>query len=778
MKKRMGNNKGSTLVLVIVILALVAILADMLIETSFQNYKISKASGYMDYSYYAGESAVQKCCDILKRKCDGPDLAAENHIAYTGDNEAFSQKIVKKVLSPYIADLNSKDCFKDIDISGEASNTADVKIGLQYLDCRYNLNEPDRIYIKVGMTADTSYAVRPYTSGDKKVFAAKEFAVYLPEGFKLKGPVYGIGDLMADGNSTVNITGDVHVYGTSPEYLAQTQQYFYGGILAKDNSEMWINGNAYSRSFIRTGLYSSTEDISRIYIFKDAIAQGIQIFGKNERIGVMRNAYTFDDIEVNGENSVIAVNGSYFGLSNGENTEYHDGSSAIVNSATIHHANSEESQKSRIVVNGAVMVNGGTFRIDLDSEDTLYQIEDASVAWITDPNNYGPVYKKCPPVSGTDYKAWLIGQGYHESANGFCNLFQVWDPMSWEDSAGNIKSKITGWFSKIDAARQAGSSNDTAYFDNKDPSGIQGFCNFILAANDKMYLMEKSDEDKSGLKRAAILEDDYILDSVEPPSGFSDWSTFWNNYIDEGYAWNGGYCTNIPTVLQNTLSPALLDLTNLFIKRYTYDSGKISGSDVIEHRSEETFEAIQDSLDDLIAAAGSNPYIIIATNGDLGSTDYAYNNTTDPTYSWAVGKYFLVVNKNPNRDLVLNGTTFNGIIFTPGRVVLKNGAKVNGAIVAAGRGYDPDSSTGYVEGSAAETKEKNGINIAYRAPRIKQDGSNLDVLEDGGYAAVYCKGGNISINFPDPDPDKGREELLDIFETQDPAYPIDLSSIF
>jgi hypothetical protein len=769
MKKITVNNKGSSLVMVIIVIMVVSILAGALIDTSLQNFKLSKRSGYMDYSYYAGESIIQKCWDALNTKCNNRDLAALNHITYNGNNDVFSKKIVKQVLTTYINELSGKNYFRNIDITDNASNTANATVSLKYMGFRYNpMSEPNIIYIKVGITADTSYDVKLYTSGDKKVFASKEFAVYIPQGFKLKGPVYSIGDLMADGGSKVKILGDVHVYGTSPEYLKQPEQYYYGGIYSKSNSEIRIEGNAYSRSFIRTGQYSSAEDKSLIYVYKDAVAQCIQAFGKSNRIAVMRNAYTFDDIEMNGEDSVIAVNGSYFGLSDGADGSYHDNSSAIVNSAGIHHDNSEDSQKSRIIINGAVMLNGGTFRIDPNSGDALYQIEDASLAWLTDSLNMIPVYKTSPLDLNYPYINWLTERNYQLMAKGFGNLFQVWNPV---DITG-----IDTWFSRIDAARKAG-SNDNNNFDNKIvPGKIQGFSNYVMAANDRMYLMEKDSESGSELEKAIILKNSYVLDNIAPPTGLTDWSKFWDDYVDGGYAWNGGYCTTVPAVLDDVLKPRLLDMANIFINRYNnYDSNKMN----VEHQSGQVFKSIQDSLDYLVATSATNRYIIVPATGNLSDPVYAYNDLINNP--WAENKYFLVVNEDPEKVLVLDNTTFNGVIFTTGKVILKNNAVVNGAIIAAGKGYDPDSSTAYISGSAAETKDVGGINMAFRAPRIKKNGSNLGVLDSGGYAGVYCTNGSESINFPDPDPDIGRAMLLEKFKTQDApdmTYSIELSNIF
>ena len=40
-------------------------------------------------------------------------------------------------------------------------------------------------------------------------------------------------------------------------------------------------------------------------------------FWCRRQVLVYRNAYTFDDLEINGANSIIAINGSYVGMSTG-----------------------------------------------------------------------------------------------------------------------------------------------------------------------------------------------------------------------------------------------------------------------------------------------------------------------------------------------------------------------------------------------------------------------------------------------------------------------------
>lgn len=737
---KVKKNSGSTLVTVTIILMILIILSSVLLDTSVQNFKLSKTNKYMDYSYYSAHTAIEKSFDALDKLCGISSLAIDSGIVFNGNKKAFAENVFTNIFVPYIQGLSSRGDFSGFDVACDGAAKADVSVSLKYLGYYYDpYTNPEKVTIRVGVAADSSYVKKPYASGDKEALAIKDFDISLPPIFKLRGPIYTIGDFMAR-NSAVDVHGDVYVYGTSPEVTLQPEQYYYGGIYAANNAKVRIAGNAYSRSFIRTGRYSTVDDNSSIYILRDAVAQGIHVFGKNNRLAVLRNAYTFDDLEMNGENSVIAVNGSFFGLSRGGASNNHDESSAVVNSAPIHHFNSPASLTSRIVVNGAVMINGSTFRINPSTGEAIYEIEDASVAWLDE----SPLYKNCPPelLHGT-YKDWILSNGYHTLSKGFGNIFNAWLPIPSSMSLEAADLAISVWLGLIDASRKE--EENIIKGEN-----VQGYSNYEMSCNDSMYIMDKENELYSEIKRAALLKDNYTIDNIEAP-GPEVWGAFWNNALSA--PWKGGYCEIVRDNLDKILMPRLMPLTEMFINRGNNENK-------IEHKPTKIFNSILTALSNLPA----NTYIIKPDSGNLHS------------YTFEPGKYYLVLNDNPNKTLYISGITFNGIIYTTGKVELTNGAKVNGAIIAAGRGYDPNASNGYINGSACETDES-GIK-APRAPRVKTDGSNRGVLDNGGYAAVYCPGGSVGISFPLQEgtynPDAGRELILRKFLDEG----IDLYGIF
>lgn len=737
-RKRLSTNKGSSLVSVILMITVLILLGSVLITSALQNFKTSKSEGYIDYAYYAADSVIEKCIDNIYQICMPSTFTSG--LSYiktnTQDNSAdFAKSVVDKINN----DANLKKVYTGIDVSDDASHKATAKVSIKYISYRYRTGAPGKMIITIGITANATYNNPIYGGGSKEAFAQREFEVYLPHVFKLDAAIKSIGDLFVE-KITATIHGGVNVYGTSPERANQMEQYYYGGICARDHAVLNImDGNTYTRSFIRTGLYGGAEGGSEIHVGQDAVAQCIQAFGYDDVIAVYRNAYTFDDIEMNAENSVIAVNGNYFGLSKGG--MHHDESSAIVNSATVYFSNSDESKKSRIVINGDVMLGGGTFRIDPLGVIPPYQIEDASIAWSSFMQM--PTYKLYD--YSEEYKYWIRKQN---DAHGFGNLFQVWDIVT-------DFSKIENWVNDVKNARFLPDFTDPAHpkyniVDTSKVGSVSGFCNYSMAANDTMYFMDEADESNSSVKQAKNSLGFFPMDGI-------DYSQV------QGGTW-AGYKGKVYTLLdsmKSTLLPITEDLVARDLaKDPTAHNPAASPYELSTSTNKETlFKCLQTKLNEFDENA--NTHIIKVPVGVTTFNINGYISSKNlPTGS---GDYYLVINNYPERDVEVTGS-FKGIIFTMGRVIVRTGADINGAIVAAGRGFTNSGS--YVAGSAADSDTGDSI------PRVMEHGENLQQLNDGEYAAVIIEGSNnteqAQITFP------GRDALVQAFE----KLGIDLNSIF
>ncbi len=795
---KVRQQKGSVMPTVIMVLAILIILGIALMETSIAGLKAIKHDGTAEEAYIAAQSAIEESFAYIKNFC----AKRENIEGLVCDDKAtYAESVVNTIIVPKLREMvNNKYHISPtktiLKIELSSSHTADVEItDIKYLKYEPVLSNSEKIIVTIGIWAKADYEGEGGKVLNKTVFSRENIEVFIPLKFKLNAAIYSIGDVMVD-NIDALVEGDVVAFGTAPEKTNQIEQYYYGGIYAKNRGNLSIKGNAYSRGLIRTGIYSNTSpvsDPSKIYITKDAVANGLHIFGKGQKIIVGRNAYTFDDLEMNGEDSVIAINGSYLGLSNGgAAASQHDQSSAIVNSAIIHHSGSDDALKSRIVINGDVIVNGGTFRVDPAGHVpvNMPQIEDASV--VSERFNYLPMYKLYMNETGfgdltfPTYHQWLYGN--KGDAKGFANLMQCWLKRDYNSDAA-----IQAWVSQIDLARGVG-VNDSDKFDSAasgiDTTKISGFCRFEMAANDRVYFMRRLNYDSSDstidISRIRFLNDNHFeLDNVSPPA--SGWSSFWDipATIVDDVGWRDHAEDYLPAKL-NIISDKLINLTETFAHReYDYGTSTIKNTLKGDDNVTSSHNLFMDIKQKLLAKyrgdsgnADIDKYIFNFEGEEAGTIDIndRLGGRIESGSTISTDDYFIFINTNPSIKLKVTGKV-NGIIFSVGRVELENSAEVSGAILAAGNTSTIDLGVNYVlnnKSSADLETDINGVD-SYFLPQVYGNGENLDRLNDGSYAGVLFRepssdvvGSSAKVVF------SGRDILLGAFSGQG----IELDSIF
>ncbi|MCX7921625.1 MAG: hypothetical protein N3B21_06380 [Clostridia bacterium] len=801
MRKIISSKKGSALVAVLLIVTVLVILSSALLTVVVERYKATRSHENIETAYFSSDSVVEQCFDYINRLCSNGSLGAG--ITYTNDND-FAAQIVGRIEADMETTFGTNaagDINFDYDIEDNAANTANTTVTIEKLGER-NSTDParsDKLVITIGIRATTNYSIPMYSAGNKVVFAKREFEVSKLPRFYLRAPINTIGDLFVNNGIEAEIRGDVRVYGTSPEFVSQPWQYYYGGIYARSNSRLTITGNAYTRSFVRAGNYGdSSNDNSEIRIYKDVVANGVQVFGKKDRIVIYRNAYTFDDVEMNGEDSVIAINGSYFGLSQGDGTN-HDSASAIVNSAVVHHSSSNLSKISRIAVNGDAFINGGTFKLD-STNLAIGQIEDAAVAYsknedkpmykVYDWTNYGiSDYYGIPWLANPRKNPWILD--HRTEAKGFANLLQLWNIISLPDfdtmdalQEQTLNNNVDSWLSKVDTVRNTSSGTNKArdgvnnlIFDNVPRDYITGVCRNLIAANysdiDNNSLFFLNPNGVAGVKEEREIRRAQFPDiSFRIPDAANEIGmplNFWGDMTNATdyaaipwaeYTSDLSLHTNSIFNKLNLMRAYLLNVTDDFATReYNYATNipaPVNNVNKILNGLKASPASITPSLDgsvnlftylrdEMSGLPGSNVIKINdnVANDATGSTADLSTVLPGNLYS---STYFLVVNKDPELTFEVTGN-FNGIIFSMGKVVLKNGANVTGAIIAAGRGYSPtpNGSGQYVDKSAATDNS--------HMPIVDQNGNNLSNLDDGEYAGVQFTGaGNAVVRFPAPDP--------------------------
>lgn len=756
MNRILKNKKGISLVTVIIVVTVLVILSTLLMQTVIYSLSLTKRHKNVDYAYYAGESAIENWFSVIKKVLDDQSIIN----AYPGTLDVSDLGSRNKYAN-YLLDMvrGSKVLTEQfIDIAGvttsslPASTSAKVSLALtdelELINAEYN-PVTNLMDISIGIKAKSVFTTpnTPYTAGDKMVYAVKVFSVKCPFKPQLESAVWTIGDFYINGCEAV-VKGDVFTFGSHPQSTLSMRQDYYGGIYATNKANLSIYGNAYSRSFIRTGPYLAKEpdgtgsfrqadDQSEIWVYKDSIAQCLQAFGKSDKIITLRNAYTFDDIEINGEDSVIAVNGSFFGLSNGGDVLAHDNSSAIVNSAPVHIASlgngfTDGSLRTRVVINGDVLIGGTTFKTH-ETGVAIGEIETASIAFDLDPDNHLPFYRR---FDGEDTDFWQ--EKYHialrkkyekEKASffGYLNQFQVWNPVDPFDS-----DAVQKWIQRIDTERKTSVGN----YELIVPPKITGFSSFEAVANNRLYMdtlnvgsgyspTEMEPQFLANLKILSSYKLDNIFDETTNKLKYNE--EFWSGIIDPAtdtkeflYLGNESEKGKCSYILDD-----LLGKVSKYVRRdYPVADTKEPQVWIVEETGEfdKTLTALKDKYESLSDKA--KEHMLYIYNGDLssGDTDIStlftsinvYDKSADRTTDGGT-EYFIIVNADPKVNLVVTGP-YNGIIVTAGKVILKEGASVFGSIIAAGDGE-------YIDGKFV--------------PKAKVVGdSDVGELDKGTFAAV------------------------------------------
>lgn len=765
------DRNGSSMPLVMLVALVVMLIGGAVAYNTVQMHSIVTRETNDQLAYFAAESALERSMCNLDSYIEKADFASSRGIEYTGET-VFLDMIIAALNNDSLALGEINNNYNPIDVYGSSTlNGASVDIEYSWDGSTFENIGTKQIRFPVTIKATANLENGLLRSYGRTAVATREYVVRMPDRFELLGAVYTLGDLVAKDTGVAdtvdaNIVGDTYVFGTGSEKSNNMKMYYNGGICADGNAQLDIDGNVFTMGLVRAGLfseeYSPTSDSCTISVNRDIVAQGIQVFGSRDYIFCNRDAYTFDDIEMNGPDSIIAIRGNYFGLSPGDDMR-HDTSSAVINVAP-QYSTEDGYKKSRIVINDGAYINGTTYRIKDSTTGTVgHQMEDASLGWVGSKTVYQT--NKIPPEveKTSDYIAGLKSS----AVNGYSILMQV----GWNNI--NTWTGWPAWRDEIITKASVESNTIT----NK-PSKIRGYCNVGMSVNNDIYFVNPSSDDSSNeIEKPASLTCN-ISSSVEALN-----ATYWNEFLTcESY--EDPWITYMDshegmTAGLERMRNILLDQTQVFASK-VYPSGYLKDDETTHYldysftpglHGRTEFMTIAHELDQL----GTSDYILkydAASSDDEVDVVDALNKTTfidsEPVGSpdgnpdkLITDYYFLILNYNPNKELIVSDE-MNGIIFSMGKVTFKSGGKLNGSVIAAGKGYDSSSK---VAGSAADYED--AVAQTTRLPRV--DATNNSNFTNWDYAAVVFTEGGGTVDFlsdPDTAPAAGRAALLNKFDSQ------------
>lgn len=348
MKKKLCNQNGSTLVMLVIAIGIISMLGTSILGVTMMNYKIKKTNTDIKEAFYLSESgldktyanaydyvqeAVQESNELAKEfisefKLENIEFLSKTHPYYlcvieipiydennikVGSNYEFNEEQIQKQ-AEIIFNSNFKS-YIDNNISSLVSSSNPV-ITINNLGWEYDsLNLYKELKLKVNSKYTNKDNIKKTTSVNLSIEVPKYNEPYLvstkviPVNPFLTKVVSG-NNLTFSGNSEFN--GHVYMTGNLISNTPSASSLFKGELSVKEDIK--LDGN---NSTLKS---------------RDIYAKNILLNGSNvvlETTNEGNKVYVKDDLEINSSNQKVTINGSYYGFSDGTNSSGPDNSSGI-----------------------------------------------------------------------------------------------------------------------------------------------------------------------------------------------------------------------------------------------------------------------------------------------------------------------------------------------------------------------------------------------------------------------------------------------------------------
>ncbi|NLN65326.1 MAG: hypothetical protein GX144_07960 [Clostridiaceae bacterium] len=772
------NTTGNAMPLVMLLVMVLLLVGGSVAYSTMQMFTITRDGYHDQLAYIAAENTVENSIADLLDTITQTDYAASRGVIYSGNDNQY--------LNELIAQINADTLIrKDYNVKvHDEMNEAQVSVRFDRFDSTTFTNTGSKLIFPLQITAQSEMVDDAFKSYGRKVVAVRDFEVSIYSKFTLRGAAYTLGDLIVTEGKDINIDGnhstiqgDIYAFGTGLDKTNRMQQYYLGGVCAMENSILHVkNGSIFTRNLVRSGTFDDSDGLSakaNIIVDNDVVAQGIQVFGSNDNIVVCRDAYTFDDVEMNGANSIIAINRNYFGLCEGRENE-HDASSSVINVAPMY-GTSPEYRRSRSVINGDVFINGVTFRVEEDGGETTagHKLESVAMNWMPNASGeYKPFHlAKNIPFNSTQNAYNQRIEDNLSDLDGFSVLWKV--NWAYDNAGPDVKGNWElwkNWISDIKSAVNPAngiSNNNNAAIGVPSSIALRGYCNLGIAANNRFYQFNETNFDTSHISTVyldVVHKIEYLSNPDETAKMLQMDPSDWWSY----------------TSLDIGIPKKLDDLMNLLMSHVQVFASKQASGGEYNYQLKRApngvteFGRLKQRLSDPTEFP-NDPFhrcvLSIPDDGMEVDKQTFINQVLENAYISSGQNYqdyhFLVVNQDPENTLIVSDE-FSGLIFTVGKVIIEENGVVNGSIIAAGRGYHEGS----VKGSAADSDD--------HLPRV--DPTEGPYADEFGrlkkYTAIEIKnGGSIYFTnardllekFRDDNPGSRSLDLFDIFNVEEPS---------
>lgn len=348
------NQRGSTLVMVMIVMMVLLLLGTTILSLAYSNYKMKKINSQDTASFYLAEAGLEEAYAMIGSMVDdaiekGNEEVAKvyteefirNYIEYDEETDqeyidedrlmedqgkTFKEAYKSYLLSRLKEDLENIALYQ---LSSYGEGTPRIIIHTDKESLHFEneiLTIPLRsTYMKnhIKKTLDATYEISvPKYQGQ---YYLTTYVKNIPQNVVWMKSMAIDGDLVVE-EGKVEINGDLYVKGR--------EDGRQGIVVRGKDTKLTIRGAAISQNNIQNqGENTDIQIQGNVYVKNCIIhenAENAWIEVQSGEQGMDGSVYTMDDLELSGIKSHITIAGSYYGISDGSHAATEDHSSSIV----------------------------------------------------------------------------------------------------------------------------------------------------------------------------------------------------------------------------------------------------------------------------------------------------------------------------------------------------------------------------------------------------------------------------------------------------------------
>lgn len=359
MKNKLKNDKGSTLVLLVMAIAIISLLGTSILGVTMMNYKIKKTNTDLKYSFYMSESgldnAYAESYALMLEALKESNTAAQAKIAEYDLNKLA--ELIEDGDTHYIEDVDgdgvysfrqdvikaeAEGLFESTYINKVKANIATRLLGVNYDDTEEKLTLEITNDNLIAFNADTPLILSISSEYLKKKENIKKTT---DVDIEIDVPKYNESYKVSTVNMGINPFWTKALTAENLNIYKESGTVFEGEVFVNNNLNLYNSGKVEFQKDVAVknniSIYDSKELNTKNVYAKNILLEGANAEFVAEYLGdgnpdTYEGVVVLDDLEMNASGQTVEINGPYYGFGYGgfdrDNTK---NSSIIINNANI-----------------------------------------------------------------------------------------------------------------------------------------------------------------------------------------------------------------------------------------------------------------------------------------------------------------------------------------------------------------------------------------------------------------------------------------------------------